>query len=112
MLAAAVSGLLAIRFLLRYVRTRNYAPFVLLPLRLRGPRPGRAVSPLTRTWVRFGVIPVLTADEMRRADRHAIEAGRASRGGAHGERGRGRGPASSPSATRGRAASWCCAAAG
>lgn len=28
MLAAAVSGLLAIRFLLRYVRTRSYAPFV------------------------------------------------------------------------------------
>jgi undecaprenyl-diphosphatase len=28
MLAAAVSGLVAIRFLLRYVRTRSYAPFV------------------------------------------------------------------------------------
>ncbi len=28
MLTAAVSGLLAIRFLLRYVRTRSYAPFV------------------------------------------------------------------------------------
>jgi undecaprenyl-diphosphatase len=28
MLAAAVSGFVAIRFLLRYVRTRSYAPFV------------------------------------------------------------------------------------
>jgi len=28
MLTAAVSGLLAIRFLLLYVRTRSYAPFV------------------------------------------------------------------------------------
>jgi undecaprenyl pyrophosphate phosphatase UppP len=28
MLAAAVSGFVAIRLLLRYVRTRSYAPFV------------------------------------------------------------------------------------
>ena len=38
-----VSGFLAIRFLLAYVRTRTYRPFVLLPLRLRGPGLGPCV---------------------------------------------------------------------